>query len=707
LSEDLDEEEDQEDLHKEFLFFWRNPKAKREYAAARREEIAKENAQQKVEDLRPPKMIEKEIWYPMELKWHKAHTLRRAHSTSDLSWFLEEFNIGSKAAMLSPRYQEPIEYKPHRNSAWVRDDKLGQWYKQFVEAYQDPERRAELQKKIDDFRTANPTASQLPKELSDELNARPPPNDWLGYPDLPAHDRDMFFDEQGWTEKDLEKYAYITFPEKVRTREQLDEIEEATSDDVLGDPNDDEFIPDPVFKDGERDFPDHVRKTMRYWDQDPPFMSADPEEEGFIPPNPFKTGLLPAWAGGSERDRRIAKKRALEQLRLTGQKRNAPFKLKKPFYHVKRFYNEDGGPFETLTQKGDEHFEKKLLFEEERLDMLREQRVIELPAKILSSQTMNSLYDMHISDPEFYDVDRLSVESAIRPDKVSAILQMVHRKKMIELDQNTWHNKTMSYLVEKNLEQHVTDTLDEKSSEVYTPQSRRPVQTQFVMDDQFDETQFAQHMLELQREQEEEQMRIANRSYFKSTDPPAEAGYATPVILIRGTRTEREIAREKRKFPAGTTNFNLYEINHDPTRNDFTREIVVTEIDGTRRGATWEERRTLLTKKVDNSPTYKRYVKDVVGEMYNQSARDQYFIVQKNIQKEFNDMKERHKKLPPGDDRVKIMMREFYFSGAVPIVQPKEKLNTEDIEPEAPWWAVSPPEILVVPAAPPKKKEEA
>lgn len=48
---------------------------------------------------------------------------------------------------------------------------------------------------------------------------------------------------------------------------------------------------------------------------------------------------------------------------------------------------------------------------------------------MLSAEMMNGLYDMHISDPEFYDVDRLSVETAIRPDKISLILQMVHRKK--------------------------------------------------------------------------------------------------------------------------------------------------------------------------------------------------------------------------------------------------------------------------------------
>jgi hypothetical protein len=55
------------------------------------------------------------------------------------------------------------------------------------------------------------------------------------------------------------------------------------------------------------------------------------------------------------------------------------------------------------------------------------------------------------------------------------------------MKQNTWHNKTFSYLVEKHFQYHITDTFDEKSGEVYTPQPKKPLQTQFVMDDQFDE----------------------------------------------------------------------------------------------------------------------------------------------------------------------------------------------------------------------------
>jgi hypothetical protein len=50
-------------------------------------------------------------------------------------------------------------------------------------------------------------------------------------------------------------------------------------------------------------------------------------------------------------------------------------------------------------------------------------------------------------------------------------------------------------------------------------------------------------MLDLQKEQEQERMRVENRNFFKATAPVSDAGYATPVILIQGKRTERDIER--------------------------------------------------------------------------------------------------------------------------------------------------------------------
>jgi hypothetical protein len=61
--------------------------------------------------------------------------------------------------------------------------------------------------------------------------------------------------------------------------------------------------------------------------------------------------------------------------------------------------------------------------------------------------------------------------------------------------------------------------------------------------------------------------------------------------------------------------------------------------------------------------------------MYNETSREHYFKMQKKFKKDYADMKQRHKELPPGLNRTNVMFKDFYFGGVVPLIPPRPNVR--------------------------------
>ncbi|PRP83603.1 hypothetical protein PROFUN_08329 [Planoprotostelium fungivorum] len=645
-----------------------------------------------VPDLRPLSMIREEKEYLSKVDRMAFVAEYRTGRREVMDKLMDEIDEEAKREPMGPGpevWSKPPP--PTEHSAWAKDPVL----REYFEIYRE-EAPAELAAAIKngtviDGLTPHLVDGKIPDNILKELvqAARPPPHDWLGFPEL-KEGQEHLFKPGGWEESDLRAYAKKTYSPLDHPhfagafspidKEDLDPLWDSPYP-VSEDFHPNQHLPevtefDAPEDEGESDAYLSVSGLAKYMKkEEAPIDPYVPLRKGGKPPQPEDYPLY-----------------------------NQAMSVLKNYPTEKQMDENDPD-----TARLDKKFTRLLAFEEERLDMLYDQRDFEIPVKILSSDAMNDIYDRHVTDPVFYDVDRLSVETAIRPDKISLILQMVHRKKTVETQQNLHFNPTFHHLMKETFAKDIVWTLNEKSGDVYEPEPIRPPQTQFIMDDQYDEIKYARYMLDLQKAKEDEEMRRAHRTYFRANGTPDSNGYPKPIVFVKGNRSEKDIEREKKKFPPGTVNFNLYEINADPARDDFNREIVVTEIDGTKRMATWDERRVLLTKPTVETNNYKKHVKDVVGDMYSDAARERYFAVQKNIRKNYDEMIERHKKLPFGPGRLRTTIKEFYFGGAVPIYKKPYKGDTSVRRQDrpAPWWAISSPTMEDVQKPPrPQKNEE-
>eukprot|EP01117_Protostelium_nocturnum_P013399 TRINITY_DN4995_c0_g1_i1.p1 TRINITY_DN4995_c0_g1~~TRINITY_DN4995_c0_g1_i1.p1 ORF type:complete len:524 (-),score=173.35 TRINITY_DN4995_c0_g1_i1:151-1722(-) len=313
-------------------------------------------------------------------------------------------------------------------------------------------------------------------------------------------------------------------------------------------------------------------------------------------------------------------------------------------------------------------------------EILIDQRDEEIEPIILSLQSRKDIYSLHIENPEKYSIDHLAIEYQARPDKIAMILIFEHHRRTMERRQKKPLRENFFDVAQDNFFDFTEDKLndDVKAIQMKT-KSEKVHQRYLVVPEDLDEVEFAKQFNDIINLKKTISVETHHQEHFITHKPPTKNKfYADPVVLLEGNRTPQEIERHKKKFPVGTVNFNTYEINHSPKRNDFNREIVVTELDGTVRGAYWEERVALLSKKTTGNPTYVDTVEAYLGPHYRNRPQNKMQVEQDD--KADNQI---------ADECARNQTKNMHTWGGIPSL-PKRERNTK-IPRNPIWWAKNSP----------------